>query len=323
MRTIRGVVDSGSLGRTLSHEHFTAGTAGMERDSRLYDLNEAAAAGIEALRRARVAGIDSLIDLTPLDLGRQMPLFQRIAEADTGVQVVCATGVYRWVGMHLLLRDPDDIAELFVRDIVEGIEGTGIRAGIIKVAWDVEYRLTADGPAGEFMPRAALQRIARAAARAAKATGVPISCHTRATDELGTPLLDLFESEGLDLAAVTIGHSNDSDDIEYLQRLAARGANIGLDRYGGVRTEEENLRRARLALKLAESGHAAQVSLGHDASPYYRMRTNSPVDPDCWLKVSSFEIPWLLANGVSQEDIDAMQITSVRRTFDAAAAMAL
>src|SRR5262249_37300489 len=157
----------------------------------------------------------SLIDLTPLDLGRQIGLFQRVAEADTGVHVVAATGVYRWVPMYMLGADADSIAEYFLREIQDGIEGTSIRAGIIKLAWDLEYRLE-DGP------RTQLEKTARAAARAARAGGVPISCHTRAVDELGTPLLDLFEDEGVDLRAVTIGHTNDSHDLGYVTGLARR-----------------------------------------------------------------------------------------------------
>jgi phosphotriesterase-related protein len=319
VNTIRGPIDSTALGRTLSHEHLTAGAAGMERVPGLFAVDQAVTRSIEALNRVKATGIDSVIDLTPLDLGRNMELFQRVADADTGVHVVAATGVYRWVPAYLMNRDPDDIAAYFVSEITDGIEGTGIRAGIIKIAWDLEYQLVAEGAAAAFSPRTSLERTARAAARAAKATGVPISCHTRAADELGTPLLNLFEEEGLDLRAVTIGHSNDSNDIEYLKLLASRGANVGLDRYGGVRPDDENIRRAQLALDLAKAGYADQVSLGHDGSPNMFFGGPRPADLDCWLMVAEFEVPWLLANGASEADVDAMLRGSVRRTFEAAA----
>ena len=319
VQTIRGPIDSAELGRTLSHEHFTAGAAGMDRVPGLFDVDEAVAAIVEALTRAKAAGIDSIIDLTPLDLGRHMALFQRVAEADTGVHVVCATGVYRWVPAYFMGRDPDEIAEYFLVELKDGIEGSGIRPGIIKLAWDLEYRLVGDRP--DFGPRSNLERTARAAARAAKAAGVPISCHTLASDELGTPLLDIFEEEGLDLRATTIGHSNDSTDIEYLKGIAARGANVGLDRYGGPRGEEEDIRRARIARDLAQAGYAEQTSLGHDGSPYMRFGGPRPVNVDCWLPVSQFEVPWLLANGASESDVDAMQRGSIRATFEAAAGM--
>jgi phosphotriesterase-related protein len=319
VQTIRGPIESDQLGWTLSHEHLTAGGAGMERLPWIYDESEAVAANVEALGRVKAAGINSLIDLTPLDLGRQISLFQRIAEADTGVNIVCATGVYRWVPMYYLRREIDEIADSFVRELRDGIEGSGIRPGIIKLAWDLEYRM-AEGRPG-FTPRDGLERTARAAARAAKAAGVPISCHTLATDELGTPLLDIFEDEGLDLRAVTIGHSNDSADLDYLKGLAARGATVGLDRFGALYPEEERVRRAALALALAQAGYAEQVSLGHDGSPYMRLGAMGP-NPDCWLQVPTFEVPWLREHGATEDQIDAMTRRSVRATFEAAARMA-
>lgn len=320
VQTIRGTIESAKLGRTLSHEHLTAGSAGMERLPWIYDEAEAFAANVAALRRVKLAGIESLIDLTPLDLGRQITLFQKIADADTGIHVICATGVYRWVPAYLLGWDIDAIADHFLRELRDGIEGTGIRPGIIKLAWDLEYRL-GDAATG-VTPRAMLERTARAAARAAKVAGVPISCHTRAADELGTPLLDIFEEEGLDLRAVTIGHSNDSLDTEYLLRLVRRGANVGFDRFGGIRPEEENVRRAGLALALAEAGYAEQVCLGHDASPYQRFGVARPSNLDCWLPVPQFEVPWLIDHGAGADAVDAMLHRSIVATFEAATRMA-
>ncbi len=319
VQTIRGPIDVADLGRTLSHEHLTAGGAGMERFPWIYNEAEGVAANVEALRRLKDAGIDSLIDLTPFDLGRQIGLFQRVAEADTGVNIVCATGVYRWVPMYLRMREPDEVAEPILRELRDGIEGTGIRPGIIKLAWDVEHRDTA-GRAG-FTTRDALERTARGAARAAKAAGVPISCHTLATDELGTPLLELFQDEGLDLRAVTIGHSNDTTDLDYLITLASRGATIGLDRYFLMAPDEERTRRAALALSLIQAGYAEQVCLSHDASPFYRFGT-APVNIECWLPVPREEIPWLGEHGASEDDIDAVLRRSVAATFEAASRMA-
>jgi phosphotriesterase-related protein len=320
VQTIRGPIDVQELGRTLSHEHLTAGGAGMERQPWIYNEAEGAAANVEALKLAKEAGINSLIDLTPMDLGRQAGLFQRVAEANTGVNIVCATGVYRWVPLYLRARDADSVAEHFLREIQDGIDGTSIRPGMIKLAWDLEYRDTV-GREG-FTTRDALQRTARGAARAAKAAGVPISCHTLASDELGTPLLDLFEDEGLDLRAVTIGHSNDSHDLDYLKGLAARGATVGFDRFFGAAPDEEKVRRSRLALEMVNAGYAEQVCLGHDASPYYRMGPAIPANPGCWLPVSQFEVPWLLENGATEDNVDAMQRRSIVATFEAAARMA-
>jgi phosphotriesterase-related protein len=319
VQTIRGPIDSGQLGRTLSHEHLTAGGAGMERLPWVYNEDEAVAADVEALKRAKAVGIDSIIDLTPLDLGRQISLFQKVAAVDTGVNVICATGVYRWPPMFFWRLEVDDVAEHFLHELRDGIEGSGIRPGIIKLAWDLEHRLT-EGRAG-FTPRDLLEKTARGAARAAKAAGVPISCHTLAGDKLGNPLLDLFEDEGLDLRAVTIGHSNDSQDLDYLKGLAARGAIVGFDRFGSLYPQEERDRRAGLALAMAEAGYAEQVCLGHDASPYLRLG-GGEANHDAWLPVPQLELTWLKEHGASEDVIDALMRRSIQATFEAAARMA-
>ena len=319
VQTIRGPIDSSELGRTLSHEHLTNGSAGMERVPGMFDLNDAVDRNVAALERVHEAGIRSLIDLTPLDLGRSMALFEGVAERSP-VQVICATGVYRWVPAIFSGWGPDEFADYFTTELNEGIEGTGIRAGIIKLAWDIEYRLD---PVGWGSPRTLLQRAARGAARAAKSAGVPISCHTLAADQLGVPLLDIFEDEGLDLRAVTIGHSNDTDNLLYLTRLAERGATVGFDRFFATQ-EQYVAQRSALALAMVRAGHAERTCLGHDASPYMRYAGRPLGEPnaDVWLGVPEYEVPWLLEHGATEDDIDAMLVRSIRATFDAAAAMA-
>ena len=324
VHTIQGPIDSAALGRTLSHEHLTNGSGGMEHFPGLMDTparrQEIVDRCVEALARVHQSGIESVIDLTPFDLGRQMWLFQAVAarHAEHGVNVVCATGVYRWVPSLYFGWTEDEVAAHFTREITEGIEGSGIKAGIIKLAWDLEARMNE----GRFAPRVHLEKMARGAARAAKATGVPISCHTLATDALGTPLLDLFESEGLDLRAVTIGHSNDTTDMAYLTGLAKRGATVGLDRFFSPDPAYVEA-RSKIALDLVQAGYAEQTCLGHDGSAAgFWGRWNPDRRPDVWTLVPEHEVPWLRAHGASDADIDALLSTSIRATFEAAARMA-
>ena len=153
VQTISGSIPSAELGRTLSHEHLTNGTPGMERIPGLLDRAEMIERCLEALRQAHDAGIDSLIDLTPFDLGRQVWLFEAVAERSP-LNIVCATGVYRWVPVVYYGWDEDEIAAHFVREIREGIEGSQIRAGAIKLAWDLEYQLEQEAgrPARSDLP---------------------------------------------------------------------------------------------------------------------------------------------------------------------------
>jgi len=320
INTIAGGVDIGDLGWTLSHEHLTNGAAGMENLPGLIDVpgrqQEMVDRCIEALKRARQYGVRSLIDLTPFDLGRQAWLFEEVAarHSEHDVNVICATGVYRWVPPIFFGWDIDEIADHFASEIVSGIAGSNIKAGIIKLAWDIEAHQT-DGPGA---PRIHLEKTARAAARAAKRTGVPISCHTKATDELGTPLLDIFEDEGLDLGAVTIGHSNDTSDMAYLKSIAQRGAVVGLDRF--FSTEEQYVaNRSRIALELASAGFADKVALGHDATPAGFWGTwKDEANLDVWTLVPAFEVAWLRNNGLPEDQLNEMMVNSIANTFTVA-----
>ena len=116
VQTIRGPIPSAQLGRTLSHEHLTNGTAGMECIPGLLDRAEMIDRCLEALNRAHDSGIDSIIDLTPFDLGRQLWLFEAVAERSP-LNIVCATSVYRWVPAIYHGWDEDELAGHFVREI--------------------------------------------------------------------------------------------------------------------------------------------------------------------------------------------------------------
>ena len=258
VQTISGPKDTSTLGPTLSHEHLCSGFGGMDKTA-IFHLDDAVRRALDALRNAHEAGIRTIIDCTPVDLGRQASIFQRVA-AETPMNVIAATGVYRWVPLAYQAWDADAFAEYLLHDIEEGIEGTAIKAGIIKIAWDIEYQLEP--------LRVHLEKCARGAARAAKASGVPITCHTRPADRHGDRLIEIFEEEGLDLRAVTIGHTNDSTDMDYVLGLARKGVTVGLDRFTPRVEQAERDRRSQIALDLANAGFAEQTCLGHDSAGY-------------------------------------------------------
>lgn len=196
------------------------------------------------------------------------------------MNVICATGVHRWVPMAYSTWDEDGAAAWMLREINDGIAGTSIRPGMIKLAWDIEYQLEP--------LRIQMEQMARGAARAAKAAGLPITCHTRPDDYDGDRLLDIFEEEGLNLRAVTIGQTNHSTDMDYVLRMAKRGATVGLDRFSPRIDEAKQERRARVALTLVEAGYAEQVCPSHDSASYSlnggpAQRGRAPGEPACVL----------------------------------------
>ncbi|MEO8540920.1 MAG: phosphotriesterase, partial [bacterium] len=130
-----GPIDTNDLGFTLMHEHVRVGWGAMyQQYPEMFDREHELDRAVTRLKAAKEAGITSIVDLTPIDLGRDVTL---IAEASrrSGVNIIAATGIYYTEHpFHFQLRDDKEMADHFIRDITQGVSTTGIRAGVIKCA---------------------------------------------------------------------------------------------------------------------------------------------------------------------------------------------
>ena len=220
--TVRGDVTPEQLGTTLMHEHVFVLDPEVAANYPFSWDEEAGVTGArERLNELHRAGVDTIVDLTVIGLGRDIRRIQRVATA-TDLQIVIATGLYTLydVPLYFAYRKTDVMAGYFVRDIQAGIAGTGVRAGILKCATD------------EAGVTPGVERVLRAVARAHRQTGVPISTHTHAPSERGLDQQRIFAEEGVDLRRVVIGHSGDTTDLRYLEALADAGSYLGMDRFG-------------------------------------------------------------------------------------------
>jgi phosphotriesterase-related protein len=200
---------------------------------------------------------------------------------------------------------------MFVRDITEGIAGTGIKAGELKCAID----------APGLKP--GVERVMRAVAAAHVATGAPITAHTAPKEETGFIVQRIMEEEGVDLRDVLLGHCGDSTDTDYLMKLADKGSMLGMDRFG-IDFATATPARVQTIAEMAKRGYADRMVLGHDCacwSDYFpRADLYARHMPDHhYQHVSNKVVPALLAAGVSQAQIDMMLIDNPRRHFEHAA----
>ena len=310
INSVLGEMDTADLGFTLSHEHVLVSSAGIQQIyPEFIDRAATIQRGIADLAAARAEGLRSIIDVTTIDLGRDIRLLEEVSRG-SGVHIVCATGTWRDIPRVFWTATPDDIAPLYIREIQEGIEDTHIKAGIIKVAND----MGGVTPEGEI--------ILRAAARAQKATGVPISTHTWAPERVGEQQVAIFQDEGIDLNRVYIGHSNDTDDIGYLTGLLEQGVWIGLDRYPGRPEVLDWEARTQTAYKLIQAGWAHRIMLGHDWSvalliAHREARAERDIaNPDGYLFITRRVLPRLAQLGASQDDIHKIMIDNPRRFFE-------
>jgi phosphotriesterase-related protein len=308
INTVSGPLDTAALGFTLMHEHVLVQSPNLKENFAVMDREKEAEKAAQKLKDVQARGVKTIVDLTPGDW-RDIPFVKEVV-ARSGMQVIVATGIY-WEVPHffrtLSTRTPDYIADLFVKDIDEGIMDTGVRAGIIKCATD-ETGVTED-----------VERILRASARAHRRTGVPISTHTHAASGVGLKQQDVFESEGVDLGRAIIGHSGDSEDLEYLRRLMDRGSYIGMDRFG-LDQFLPTAKRVATIKALCDAGYAEKMVLSHDAACYFDWAPAElipAVVPNWHFNYIPDEIiPALRGAGVSDQHICAMTTDNPRRIFE-------
>ena len=168
VNTVLGPIDTSKLGFTLSHEHIIASSAGVwQAWPQLFGGHEKfIAAASDQLKRARDEGVNTIIDCTTIDLGRDIRMMHEVSRR-SGVQVIAATGHWNDPSNSMRSRSVEELVDFFVREITVGIEGTDIKAGIIKVA-----NGNMIDPFGE--------KVLRAAARASRMTGLPVTTHSQA-----------------------------------------------------------------------------------------------------------------------------------------------
>lgn len=304
VETVLGPVEANQLGVTLSHEHVLVA---MGEDNHhypwMFNWEASRANAISELAEAKAGGIDTIIDLTTPDLGRDVEFVREVSRA-SGMQVVMATGIWRDVPRSFWTRDIDEIADIFVREIEVGINDTGVKAGCIKVANDM----------GGVTPEG--ERILRGAARACKRTGCPISTHQWAPEKVGQRQLEIFIEEGAPLDRVAIGHSADTTDVDYLEGLLKAGVFLSMDRYPGSAGRPNWQERNTTVKALIDRGWANRMMLGHDYAPA-PIRTGTPkpevMGTTRYLFVSTVAIPALKEQGVGDDVIDTMMREVPRR----------
>lgn len=317
VETVKGSIDSSALGVTLMHEHvFVLSTEMLQNFPATWgDEEKRVSDAIERLVELKSRGVDTIVDLTVIGLGRYIPRIKRIAAA-TELNIVVATGVYTYndvpmyfhfQGPGTTLGGPEMMTDMFVKDIQEGIADTGVKAAILKCATD-EPGLTPG-----------VERVLRAVAGAHRRTGVPISTHTHAHTRRGLDQQRIFAEEGVDLSRVVIGHSGDTTDIAYLEELIGAGSYIGMDRFGiDVLLPFED--RVSTVAKLCELGHAGKMVLSHDAACFndWLPEAALPVITPNWnfLHIHNDVIPALKQRGVTDEQVRTMLVDNPRRIFE-------
>jgi phosphotriesterase-related protein len=318
VQTVLGPISGERMGFTAPHEHVFAGSTDFMRlwPEYLGGRSHFTSVAVERMKAAKAAGIDTIVDCTTADLGRDVRLLREVSRR-AGVQIVATTGHWVTPTRSFEARTADELADFFTLEIERGIEDTGVRPGVIKAASE-----------GEGMTPFQ-EKVFRAAARASKRTGVPVTTHSDARHRGGEQQAKIFEEEGLDPQMVCIGHSDESTDFDYLAGLARRGYTLGVDHlfYGlpsmgggtnGISTWQD---RAVMVKKLIDAGLNNRILLANDwmfgitIAPTGTMDALNEGNPLGNLFNVRNTIPYLRQIGVTDEQIRAVTVMNPRTFF--------
>ena len=320
--TVTGPVDTEALGTTLIHEHLIfrdeAVLAQWPHVSTVSETDppeevvpgDELGVAVDAARAAVDRGVRTICEPTAMFGGRDVEFSRRVSE-ETGLVVVPCTGIYTYdyLPMYFVTRDEDAMADLFVHDIEEGIQGTGIKAAFLKCAAD-EPGVTPN-----------VEKVHRAVARASVRTGAPIMAHSRPASETGPRQVEIFEEEGVDPSKVQIAHTGDTDDLDYIERLLEKGVYVGMDRYGLEIFLPIEQRNATVGA-LLERGYADRMFLSQDYCatldwypPEIGKQMIAAGAAKGWSMTLVFDevIPALREAGMTDEQLETMMVENPKR----------
>jgi predicted metal-dependent phosphotriesterase family hydrolase len=300
IQSVTGPVAVDDLGVVMAHEHTFIDLLREYRGNGLINDPELVAA---ELARYRAVGGTTIVDCTSRGLRPDPLLTRRVAE-QSGVTIIMGTGFYRRPYLDedwFAERSVDEVAEVIIGDIRDGIDGTDVRAGVIgEVGCDREISPTEE-------------KSFRAAARAHLATGLTVTTHA-ARWPIGLAQLDILEAEGVPADRVIVGHCGLVPDRDYHRQLVERGVYLGFDT---IQPGNEYLlaRAEQAIIALVEAGFADRILLSQDVCLFTDFEACG--GPGYGYVVSSF-LPRLERAGLSPTLARAMVTDNPRRALSGA-----
>ena len=304
VQTVLGPIAPDDLGFTLPHEHTQIALWHIPNRWDYWQLTRDEPVILDELARYRAAGGGALVDLTLPGVGRDPAWLRRLAEA-SGLHLVMGCGWYRTAyyppEARIDRRSVDDLADELVREVEEGVGDSGIRPGIIgEIGTDKPWVSPAE------------ERVHRAAARAARRTGLAITTHGVLSD-VGLAQLRILEEEGADPHArghrprrLVSGPRPPARDHRARRQRRVRFHRHALAQ-GAARP-----RRARSSslCELLARGHADHILLSQDVCNDDQLERNGG---NGYTYLTETFLPRLREAGVSDAEIETMTVTNPRR----------
>ena len=297
--TVAGPVRADRLGLALMHEHLICDYYAINNN--YDDILDEEDLIVEELGAFNKASGRTLVELTNIGGYRNPQALKRISKA-TGVNVVMGCGWYmeKVYPKYIYEKSVGQLADMVVSEFTEGVDGTGIRPGIIgEIGTERHYISPAE------------ERVFRACVRAQHETGLAISTHTTRCGDLAAEQIALLSQEGANMQRVIIGHMGDQRDIDNIMPILDAGAYTEIDHIGYTAFQHDE-QRARNVAELIRRGYLKQILLSTDLCAASQLHWFDGKGYDYLIKVF---IPMLKDVGVSQADIDTMLTTNPQRVL--------
>jgi phosphotriesterase-related protein len=268
----------------------------------------------EVMEYKRLGG-STLVEVTPPGIGRDPRGLRKISES-TGLNIVCCTGWYTAFSHPPMIKDlsVEGLYSIMVKELTEGIDGTGIRAGFIG-------ELAMSGtPENPFEKNE--EKVLRAAARASAQTGTPLTVHPNFLGKHVDTYIDLLLSEGARKDKIFISHMEMyPDDLDYQKSILDRGVSISYDQFGfecymdsmapgeGLPSDRE---RVKNLVSLIQSGYEKQLLVSNECCFKILYKKYGGYG---YGHILQHIVPELRHKGVGEAQIKTILVDNPRRLF--------
>jgi predicted metal-dependent phosphotriesterase family hydrolase len=298
VQTVTGKINSEELGFTLTHEHLFSNFGAAPSSIPEYDSALLFNQVLPYLKKVKSTGVHSIFDCTGAFFGRDVKKLHAFSQLSK-VNIITNTGFYgaandKYVPPFAFTMSAQEIADVWIKEFTNGIEGSTIKPGFIKLAFD------------EGDPSPIDVKLFTAGLLAHKATGLTLQVHTGNNLAAAKKQLDLMKKHNVHPSAWIWAHSNLLTDLNFLIATAESGAWISLD---GVKESTINNAMTMLKeFKLKNLLH--KVLLSHDGNSFPRGAAIRPYDA-----IQTHLIPQLQKEGFSTADIHQLTVKNPGQAF--------
>jgi phosphotriesterase-related protein len=297
--TVRGAIKPNELGLCLPHEHLFSMFGADAAEKYDYDVPKLMGEVMRYVSSVKYLGCASIADATTAWFGREVAILRRISGA-TGVHVLTNTGYYgaandRYIPKHAYEESAKQIAARWVKEAIEGIDGTGIRPGFLKLGVD-------SGPLSEID-----RKLFEAACLAHRETGLLITVHTSDATEAAGKQLEILKAHGIASDAWVWIHANNCKDDGALKSAAEAGAWLSFD---GIAPENIE-RHIQLISMMKSMGRLGQVHLSHDGNSF--RAGGRPMKP--YSALFTHFMPAMRDAGFTAAEVRKMTVENPARAF--------